>query len=72
MVGPGFWFPLTNRRLPDVCGDRTAAGMADAVDIGAGRSPPRKEVGTMGYLVIGIAYIVLTVVAVVKPRTGHA
>jgi hypothetical protein len=33
---------------------------------------PRKEVGTMGYLVIGIAYIVLTVVAVVKPRTAHA
>jgi len=26
----------------------------------------------MGYLVIGIAYIVLTVVAVVKPRAGHA
>jgi len=33
---------------------------------------PRKEVGTMGYLVIGIAYIVLAVVAVVKPREGHA
>jgi len=45
--------------------------MADAVDIGAGRDP-RKEVGTMGYLVIGIAYIVLTVVAAVKPRAGHA
>ena len=71
MVGPGFRFPLTNKRLPDVCGARTAAGMADAVDIGAERTP-RKEVGTMGYLVIGIAYIVLTVVAVVKPRTGHA
>jgi hypothetical protein len=28
------------------------------------------EVGTMGYLVIGIAYIVLAVVAVVKPRAG--
>ena len=45
--------------------------MADAVDIGAGRAP-RKEVGTMGYLVIGIAYIVLTVAAAVKPRAGHA
>jgi len=45
--------------------------MADAVYIGAG-SAPRKEVGTMGYLVIGIAYIVLAVVAVVKPRAGHA
>jgi hypothetical protein len=33
---------------------------------------PRKEVGTMGYLVIGIAYIVLAVVAVVKPGEGHA
>jgi hypothetical protein len=38
--------------------------------MGAGRTP-RKEVGTMGYLVIGIAYVVLAVVAVVKPRTGH-
>ena len=46
-------------------------GMADALDIGAGRTL-RKEVGTMGYLVIGIAYIVLTVVAAVKPREGHA
>ena len=45
--------------------------MADAVYISAGRVP-RKEVGTMGYLVIGIAYIVLAVVAVVKPRAGHA
>ena len=45
--------------------------MADAVDMGAG-SDPRKEVGTMGYLAIGIAYIVLAVVAVVKPRAGHA
>jgi len=33
---------------------------------------PRKEVGTMGYLVIGIAYIVLAVVAVAKPRAEHA
>jgi hypothetical protein len=33
---------------------------------------PREEVGTMGYLVIGIAYIVLSVVAVMKPRAGHA
>jgi hypothetical protein len=33
---------------------------------------PRKEVGTMGYLVIGIAYIVLAVAAVVKPRAEHA
>ena len=48
-----------------------AVGMADALDIGAGMDP-RKGVGTMGYLVIGIAYIVLTVVAAVKPRTGHA
>ena len=45
--------------------------MSDALDIVAGRTL-RKEVGTMGYLVIGIAYIVLTVVAAVKPRAGHA
>jgi hypothetical protein len=29
-------------------------------------------VGTMGYLVIGIAFIVLAIVAAVRPRTGHA
>lgn len=29
---------------------------------------PRKEVGTMGYLVIGISYIVLAIIAVAKPR----
>jgi hypothetical protein len=46
--------------------------MADAVDIGAGSSPPRKEVGTMGYLVIGIAFIVLAIVAAVRTRAGHA
>jgi hypothetical protein len=45
--------------------------MPDAIDIGAGRDP-RKEVGTMGYLVIGIAFIVLEVIAAVKMRTGHA
>jgi len=33
---------------------------------------PRKEVGTMGYMVIGIAYIVLAVVAAMKPRAGNA
>jgi len=37
-----------------------------------GMQSPRKEVGTMGYLVIGISYIVLAVIAVVKPREGHA
>jgi len=26
----------------------------------------------MGYLVIGIAFIVLAIVAAVRPRTGHA
>ena len=56
--------PLINKRLHDSCEAWNAVGMADALDIGAGRTL-RKEVGTMGYLVIGIAYIVLTVVAVV-------
>jgi len=37
-----------------------------------GQKFPREEVGTMGYLVIGIAYIVLAVAAVVKPHAGHA
>ena len=71
MVGRWLCFPLTNKRLPDVCGAWPWAGMVDALDIGAGRAP-QKEVGTMGYLVIGIAYIVLAVMAVVKPRAGHA
>ena len=71
MVGHRHFFPINNKRLHDSCRAWNAAGMADAVDIVAG-SDPRKEVGTMGYLVIGIAYIVLTVVAAVKPRAGHA
>jgi hypothetical protein len=29
-------------------------------------------VGTMGYLIIGIAFIVLSVIAAVRTRTGHA
>jgi hypothetical protein len=29
-------------------------------------------VGTMGYMVMGIALIVLVVIAAVKARTGHA
>ncbi len=37
-----------------------------------GKWTPRREVGTMGYLVMGIAFIVLEVIAAVKTRTGHA
>ena len=33
---------------------------------------PRREVGTMGYLVIGIAFIVLAVIAALRTQTGHA
>lgn len=62
---------MINRLLCDSCGARTGAGTSDAVDIGADRDP-RKEVGTMGYLVIGIAFIVLEIIAAVKMRTGHA
>jgi hypothetical protein len=32
----------------------------------------RKEVGKMGYLVIGIVFIVLALSAALKPHTGHA
>ena len=71
MAGRLTFIPLINRRLRDFFGAWNAVGMSDALDIVAGRTP-RKEVGTMGYLVIGIAYIVLTVVAAVKPRAGHA
>jgi hypothetical protein len=31
----------------------------------------RREVGPMGYLMMGIAFIVLEVIAAVKTRTGH-
>jgi len=61
-----------NKLLCSACEPETGSGIADAVGISAGRSPLQKEVGTMGYLVIGIAYIVLAVAAVVKPRAGHA
>lgn len=37
-----------------------------------GKWAPRREVGTMGYLVMGIAFIVLAVIAAVRARTGHA
>lgn len=37
-----------------------------------GKWTPRKEVGKMGYMMIGIAFIVLAVIAAVRVRTGHA
>ena len=37
-----------------------------------GKRTPRKEVGTMAYLVMGIAFIVLAVIAAVRGRTWHA
>jgi hypothetical protein len=37
-----------------------------------GKWTPRREVGTMGYLIIGIAFIVLSVIAAVRMRAGHA
>jgi hypothetical protein len=37
----------------------------------AGPSPQR-EVGKMGFLMFAIIYLVLGVVAVMKPRVGHA
>ena len=37
-----------------------------------GKWAPRKEVGTMAYLVMGIAFIVLAVIAAVRGRTWHA
>jgi hypothetical protein len=36
-----------------------------------GKWTPRKEVGKMGYLILGIAFIVLAVIAAVRPRTEH-
>jgi len=37
-----------------------------------GKLAPRREVGTMAYLVMGIAFIVLVVIAAVRGRTWHA
>jgi hypothetical protein len=33
---------------------------------------PRKEVEKMAYIVLGITYIVLGLIAAAKPRAGHA
>jgi len=52
--------------------DRARAGTPVAVVEVRGMQSSRKEVGTMGYMVIGIAYIVLAVIAAVKPRADHA
>jgi len=62
---------FTNRLLCGVCRAGTASGTSDAVEVVAGRAP-RKEVGKMAYMVIGIGFIVLEVVAAVRMRTGHA
>jgi hypothetical protein len=37
-----------------------------------GKWTPRKEVGKMGYMIIGIAFIVLAVIAAVRTHAGHA
>jgi hypothetical protein len=37
-----------------------------------GKWAPRREVGKMGYLMMGIALVVLAVIAAVRTRTGHA
>jgi hypothetical protein len=37
-----------------------------------GKWSPREEVGTMAYLAMGIAFVVLEIIAAVKTRTGHA
>lgn len=39
---------------------------------GAGRHPRRREVGTMGFILLAIAYIVLGIVASARLLTGHA
>ena len=39
MVGWWLLIPLINKMLHDSCGSWNAVGMADALDIGAGRAP---------------------------------
>ena len=48
--------PWHNHCCNEVCGKRTL----------------RREVGTMGYLVMGIAFIVLAVIAAVRAGARHA
>ena len=50
-----------NRLWHDHCGNEVR-----------GKWAPRKEVGKMGYLVMGVALIVLALIAAVRTRTGHA
>jgi hypothetical protein len=47
-------------------------GTGVAVERCAGSWDPRREVGKMGYLVMGIAFIVLEVIAAVRTLAGHA
>jgi hypothetical protein len=38
---------------------------------GRGKADPQREVGKMGYLILGITYVVLGIIAASRPRTGH-
>ena len=64
--------PFINRLLCGACEAGSGHGTTIAVVRCAGRVAPRREVGKMGYLVMGIAFIVLAVIAAVRTRTGHA
>ena len=65
--------PLINRLLCGACEPGTGPGTTIAVVRCAGRDPRgRREVGTMAYLAMGIAFIVLEIIAAVKTLAGHA
>ena len=64
--------PFINRLICGACEPGTGHGTTIAVVRCAGRVATRREVGKMGYLVMGIAFIVLAVIAAVRTRTGHA
>ena len=63
---------MINRLFCGACEPGTGPGTTIAVVRCAGRVAPRREVGKMGYLMMGIALIVLAVIAAVRTRTGHA
>lgn len=36
-----------------------------------GEAVPQREVGKMGYLILGITYVVLGIIAASRPRSEH-
>ena len=65
-------FPIYTGNLSAMNHMRLNDGTGIAVYGVAGRHPRRREVGTMGFILLAIAYIVLGIVASARLITGHA